>query len=132
MKPFFLLFLLPTVLTWKPILNPSTFSLSSLGTKGLNGLDHSTPDGGTVTYHGNAFLDEHADGHESIFNGGQSEERILSGKDDLFDSKIFGQSFGGEYPDQFSGVSGISVSFFCLFFFGKTQKLVSKLLIATR
>lgn len=66
------------VLCWKPIISPSSFSISqhhpALGHSNalLDGADASAQS--TTTYHGNSFLNNHANGHELLGSDEHSED----------------------------------------------------------
>lgn len=74
------------VLCWKPIISPSSFSISqhhpALGHSNalLDGADTSADS--TITYHGNSFLNNHAHGHEFLGSDDHSEDseaRVVNG-----------------------------------------------------
>lgn len=77
------------VLCWKPIISPSSFSISqhhpALGQSHNTILDSADTSGtadSTITYHGNSFLNNHAHGHEflgSDEHSDDSEARVLHG-----------------------------------------------------
>lgn len=88
--PLTIILLASGVLGWKPIISPASFSISqhhpALGQSHntiLDSVDTSaTASGGTVTYHGNSFLNSHAHGHELVDSdehaGGDSEARVVT------------------------------------------------------
>lgn len=75
------------VLCWKPIISPTSFSISQhhpvLGHSHNTILDSADTSGsGSITYHGNSFLNSHAHGHELLGNdehSDDSEARVLHG-----------------------------------------------------
>lgn len=87
--PLSIIVLASGVLCWKPIISPSSFSISqhhpALGHSHntlLDGTDTSGTAESTVTYHGNSFLNNHALGHELLgsdeHSGGDSEARVVN------------------------------------------------------
>ncbi|XP_037035379.1 uncharacterized protein LOC119073785 isoform X2 [Bradysia coprophila] len=70
------------VLSWKPIVSPSSFSISQHHP--ALGQSHNTLSDGadtsaesTVTYHGNSFLNHHAPGHALIGSDEDTEARVV-------------------------------------------------------
>lgn len=114
--PLSIIVLASSVLCWKPIISPSSFSISqhhpALGHSHntlLEGADTSGTAGSTTTYHGNSFLNNHALGHELLGSDEHSEDseaRVVHG----------GTGGGYHYGPQFlSGLPSSTVSFFFLF-----------------
>ncbi|KAG4070161.1 hypothetical protein HA402_003851 [Bradysia odoriphaga] len=70
------------VLSWKPIVSPSSFSISQHHP--ALGQSHNTISDGadtsaesTITYHGNSFLNHHAPGHALIDSDEDTEARVV-------------------------------------------------------
>lgn len=97
------------VLCWKPIISPASFSISqhhpALGHNTLlEGADTSGSAESTVTYHGNSFLNNHAQGHELVDNGEHSEDS---------EARVVHGGSGYHYGPKFlTGIPPSTVSFF--------------------
>lgn len=81
--PLSIILLASGVLCWKPIISPSSFTISqhhpALGQSHntlVDGADTTGADS-TVTYHGNSFLNNHAQGHEFVDDTDDSEARVV-------------------------------------------------------
>lgn len=121
--PLTLIVLASGVLCWKPIISPSSFSISqhhpALGQSHntlLEGADNSGTAESTITYHGNSFLNNHAHGHELLGSDEHSEDseaRIIHGG-------IGGYNYGPSYGPKFLSGLPSTVSFFRIFVMSKT------------
>lgn len=110
------------VFCWKPIISPSSFSISqhhpALGQSHntlLDGADTSGTAESTITYHGNSFLNNHAQDHELVSSdeeSGDSEGRVVH-------SGNAGYHYG---PKFLTGLQPSTVSFFFLMFFFLTNR----------
>lgn len=105
---------LNSVCAWKPLASPTSFSISqqhpALGsshngiaeTAGNYGGDssphHQSHSSSSITYHGNSFLNDHADGHHDVGSDdellGHTEPRILHKETAAADDgSFYGNSF---------------------------------------
>lgn len=109
--PLLIIVLASGVLCWKPIISPSSFSISqhhpALGHSHntlLEGADTSGTADSTVTYHGNSFLNNHALGHEFLGSDEPSDDS---------EARVVHSGTGGYHygPKFLTGVAPSSVSF---------------------
>lgn len=95
-KKLLLLITIPcAVLCWKPIVGPNAFSTKQSHPAKSSEITEDTAASGThsITYHGNAFLDENAPSHaQLIFTEPFESDK---GKSDLLESKLFGSTYYG-------------------------------------
>lgn len=107
--------LIPTVLSWKPISGPTSFSITQshpalpVAQKLIGKPSGSGSLDAIATYHnGNSFLDENAQGHEDTLFQNNPEGRILSAKP-YYHNQIY-ESIAPTALTGFHGIGGDSCS----------------------
>lgn len=113
-----LLLVVNCVLSWKPIVSPSSFSIQQHHPShdqqgGGHNILQDSDAGSThsITYHGNSFLDNHAQGHDSFAS--EENDDDVRGYEGESEGRIL-HSFGGgsTYNHGFGGAPVGSLFFF--------------------